>query len=310
MTFTARYDCAAPWRAVVVGGPHSASRRRMTAPLVGKRVLVSGLNGRPELNGKYGRAASFNDATNRYNVQVESSGETVALRPSNLEAEREAAADAQPSGTARAPLPAIDPKTAAGGLFFALVYLLGFSMLNAGLLCALGYGAFQHSSQHGGMASAKLLASRGAAALQRLTGVRITPAQAGFLLVSVAGLVSYYWLWPAPSTSSTASGNRYADDGRRYRGGESDGMQSGGILGSGWDLSFMISAGMLGSMIWRFGGGGQPGGWSLNQFWHKVRNMDMFQMMMLLNLVQSVFGGGRRGGMGGMGGFGRRGRYF
>ena len=34
------------------------------------------------------------------------------------------------------------------------------------------------------------------------------------------------------------------------------------------------------------------------------------QMMMFANLLQSVLGGGRRGGMRGMGGFGRRGMYY
>lgn len=76
-------------------------------PAVGARVLISGLLGRPELNGKYGRAASFNDATNRYNVRVEASGETVALRPANLEVER--AADARPPRPSQPTAPAAAP---------------------------------------------------------------------------------------------------------------------------------------------------------------------------------------------------------
>ena len=38
--------------------------------------------------------------------------------------------------------------------------------------------------------------------------------------------------------------------------------------------------------------------------------MDLWQMMMLMNLVQQVLGGGRRGGYGGYGGFGRRRMFF
>ena len=83
------------------------------------------------------------------------------------------------------------------------------------------------------------------------------------------------------------------------------------------DLSFLIGAGMLGSMVWRLGGGGRPGGWSVGNFIHGLQNMDFFQMMMFLNLVQNVLGGGRRRG-GGYGGgygmpgmgFGRRGMYY
>ena len=97
-------------------------------------------------------------------------------------------------------------------------------------------------------------------------------------------------------------GGGYGDDG--YGGGYSG-------LGSQWDLGFMLSAGMLGMYVWNLGGGGRPGGWSVGNVVHRVQNMDFFQLMMLMNMVQNVLGGRRRGYGGGYGrgfggGFGRR----
>ena len=70
----------------------------------------------------------------------------------------------------------------------------------------------------------------------------------------------------------------------------------------------MLGAGMLGNMVYRLGGGGRPEGWSVGRFFHGVQNMDMWQMMMFVNLIQQVMGGGRRRGFGG--GFGRRGMFY
>jgi len=79
-------------------------------------------------------------------------------------------------------------------------------------------------------------------------------------------------------------------------------------MGSGVDLSFLFGVFMLGMTVWNMGGGGRPEGWSLGQLMHRLQNMDLWQMMMLYNLVQQVLGGGRRHGYGG--GFGRRRMYF
>jgi len=54
-------------------------RREM---LVGKRVVVSGLITRPELNAQVGEALSFGEASGRYTVQL--GIEQIALRPANL----------------------------------------------------------------------------------------------------------------------------------------------------------------------------------------------------------------------------------
>lgn len=42
----------------------------------------------------------------------------------------------------------------------------------------------------------------------------------------------------------------------------------------GWDLSFMISAGMLATMVYQLGGG--RNGWSLAELIHRVQNMDFW----------------------------------
>jgi hypothetical protein len=52
------------------------------APFVGKRVQISGLLARPDLNGQVGNVTSFSSATARYVVSV--GGESIALRATNL----------------------------------------------------------------------------------------------------------------------------------------------------------------------------------------------------------------------------------
>ena len=61
-----------------------ADPKRMSAPLVGKRVVVNGLSSKPELNGRGGTAISFDDGKGRYSVRLDS-GETLALKPNNLQ---------------------------------------------------------------------------------------------------------------------------------------------------------------------------------------------------------------------------------
>jgi len=174
---------------------------------------------------------------------------------------------------------------------------------------------------------------RVADAVGRATGMAMSPAQAAFLVL--AGAAVLWWQlvgFGAParhdaysSTESSSRSRRRASSehgGGGYGGGGYGGGSYGGEgyfggggggflgLGSGVDLSFMLGAAMLGSYVYRLGGGGRPGGWSLGQFINGVRNLDIFQMMMLMNLVQQVLGGGRRRGYGGYGGFGRRGMYY
>ena len=57
----------------------------MAAPLVGRKVSISGLASRPELNGAKGIAIAFDDAKGRYTVRLDS-GENCSLKPTNVAA--------------------------------------------------------------------------------------------------------------------------------------------------------------------------------------------------------------------------------
>merc|ERR1712087_813084 len=116
-------------------------------------------------------------------------------------------------------------------------------------------------------------------------------------------LVWYYWIGSGSSGGNTSYQSRYSEP-KTWRTGASgsppqsswhqrgrfnddySGEYMGGGLGGGWDISFMLSAGVLGLFVYNLGGGGTPGGWSASQLMHRVRNMDLWQLMMLTNLVQ------------------------
>jgi hypothetical protein len=55
-----------------------------TAPLKGKRVVLHGLNARPELNGQSGAAIAYDASAGRYAVTLERSAESVRVKPANL----------------------------------------------------------------------------------------------------------------------------------------------------------------------------------------------------------------------------------
>jgi len=192
------------------------------------------------------------------------------------------------------------------------------------------------SQREGGVMPALSTAARKLSdAISRLTGANITPAQAAFLAAAAALLL---WAsmggalpWGGGGGGDSAYGSRssssYSDrhshsrrrtsEGSGYGGGYGGGGGNGGGgygggygdgggylgFGSGVDFSFLLGVGMLGSYVWRLGGGGRPGGWTVGNFVRGVQNLDFFQMMMLMNLVQNVLGGRRRGMPGG---FGRR----
>ena len=54
--------------------------------LSGRRVRISGLQARPELNGRCGVAVRFDAAKGRYEVVVEGEAEAVLLKPASLRA--------------------------------------------------------------------------------------------------------------------------------------------------------------------------------------------------------------------------------
>lgn len=292
------------------------------------QVTVHALNARPDLNGRRGRADSFDVQTGRYLVTIDGSGEQVALRAANLTPE----APPQPppaaggggggmAGGGGGGMPAIEPRFAGICVTAALVFLLEVSLLAAAAVGGVVFLLMSAARQPGGVRVALgSFAGSIAGAFERVTGTRITPAQAGFLVVVSAILIWKLALGGSfgASRSSSGSGGYFGGSGgnnrRRTSGHDDYGGGGGGMLGfgSGVDLSFLIGAGMLGSMVYRLGGGGRPGGWTVGNFVRGVQNMDMFQLMMFVNLVQQVLGGGRRrGGYGGYGGgFGGRRMYY
>ena len=68
--------------------------------LLGCRVCIAGLKGRPELNGRCGVARRFDAAKGRYEVAVEGEAEAVLLKPANLQEFLEPA----PSGLTLTPI--------------------------------------------------------------------------------------------------------------------------------------------------------------------------------------------------------------
>lgn len=291
-------------------------------------VEVVGLNRRPDLNGARGRAEGFDEASGRYHVTMTGSGEQVALRAENLREVHAPQANAAPPqrGGGGDMLAAVEPKHVAMVIAAVLVFGFGVSLMNAGLVALVGMLMHGSARRNGGIGPAfQSLTNQVAGLVGRATGHRPTPTQTTVLLIACAALL---WWWmvggvlPVGSGRDGGSRRRTRSDtfggygygnggyGSGYGGGGGYGGSGGGGflgLGSGVDLSFLIGAAMLGSYVWRLGGGGRPEGWSVGQFIHSVRNMDMFQMMMFLNLVQNVLGGRRRG----YGGYGmRRGMYF
>ena len=78
-----------------------------TGALTGKRVLISGLAGRPELNGTRGTALTWSDERGRYAVRLHD-GTDVLLKPANLEAAKDQSADGS-RGAAAAAAPPREP---------------------------------------------------------------------------------------------------------------------------------------------------------------------------------------------------------
>jgi hypothetical protein len=314
--------------------------------LIGQRVRITGLSSRPALNGKQGVAESFNAQTGRYNVFLDG-GELVALLPARVEPVRGGAPGARGGGAgggvgaggiadrARAAwataeralrdarLPGnIEPHHVAAGLTAGLVLILGWSLVNAGLVGLLLMAVLRGARRPGGLGgAARDVGLSAAALLQRVTGQLVTPAQAWFLLAAVVGMAYYFWLQPGQATASgrISSPGAGAATGRTNGGGGYGGFaffggahEGSGLFGSlsSLDLGYMLSVGVLGTFAWNLGGGGTPVGWRWGELVRQVQGMNLWQLLMLSNLLQQVLGGGGgRRGYGGMG-YGRRRMFY
>ena len=203
-------------------------------------IEVVGLASKPELNGRRGRAIELDAASGRYHVVLAGRGETIALRRTNL-LELGRGAGAGGAGGAAMPampaVPAVEPKYAAIAIAALLVLAFGWSVVNAGLVCALGLLVHSIVVQQGGFGPAwQLGTNRAAEALGRVTGVQLTPAQAGTLVVAVLGIA--WWQLVGFGSSSTESGGGFSfggsDTPRDRRRASSYGSYGGGGHGSGY----------------------------------------------------------------------------
>ena len=85
----------------------------MSAPLVGKRVVVNGMISKPELNGRGGTAISFDDGKGRYSVRLDS-GETLAIKSNNLQQQGDGGAGGGGGGAGMGGMPSMF--SGAGGM--------------------------------------------------------------------------------------------------------------------------------------------------------------------------------------------------
>jgi len=74
--------------------PAKAEARLVVGPLSGKRVVVTGLSAKPQLNGKVGTAGKLDARKGRYAVRLVDSTESLSIRVANLNEEAAAAAAA------------------------------------------------------------------------------------------------------------------------------------------------------------------------------------------------------------------------
>jgi len=213
----------------------------MSAPLVGRRVVVSGLTSKPELNGTKGTAASFDEDRGRYNVKLDSTGSFMALKPASLTAETSDDAHfsggaggggmpsfGMPGGAPAAMLQALLARAAgllpagvspvhAGLGALAVVYFvlpaLGISLplaMGVALLSAFVYrGAADGNGAHGIASASKAALGRAAATASRLSGqsVSVPQVRAYFFLALTKKIVysGSMHLVPPPPRASLAS---------------------------------------------------------------------------------------------------------
>lgn len=83
---TAVRMAAVPVAAAPVAAAAAATQPSVDALQAGACVVIGGLQGRPELNGKQGTVLSFDDVRGRYAVRVGGGSESVLLRRANLTA--------------------------------------------------------------------------------------------------------------------------------------------------------------------------------------------------------------------------------
>ena len=114
------------------------------------QVRIHSLNARPDLNGRRGRADSYDQQTTRFRVTMDS-GEQVALKANNLIPDEP---PPPPPPVGGGGMPALEPRFAGICVAAALVFLLEASPLVAVALGGVVYLLMTASRQHGGVRQA------------------------------------------------------------------------------------------------------------------------------------------------------------
>ena len=242
----------------------------MSGPYCGKRVEIFGLRGKPELNGTFGLASSYDASRGRYTVALEPprQGEQIALRPTNLKpaegggggGRRNPFGGGMPAGMPQMPnldwraavrkvrpwVPAFASRRLQSdkqlGIALGVVALAAYWLLKAVLTVrllmlvgAVAYGGTRPQAQP--------YLARAAGALSRVSrGRRVTPRAVLVLACVALVLGSAAWGWLAGG-GLTANRARYARQRARTAAGsggggagagDTDGGGSPGDVGGGY----------------------------------------------------------------------------
>ncbi len=277
----------------------------MAAPLVNKRVVLSGL-AREALNQKRGIAIAYDDKTNRYAVLLES-GPQLAIKPANLRADvadaGATAADAPPQQSAAHAaahvarlrailarllerLPTTMSPLHLGLGTLALYFVLGLPAL---LVAAAGAGVYR-------MGGLRPAADELGVRLSRITGRDFSSTQASVVALAFAYLVYRFLFLGDASAGDGEPGEAFAayakgyEDGRagaRYAPVSDVGAAPGTSAGSSIGIGMLFKLAVLGSMVYNLGA--TADGWSAQSAMTNARNMQPMQIMVAINLLSSFF---------------------
>lgn len=301
----------------------------MSAPLLGRRVVIQGLSSKPELNNTQGVAESFDEVKCRYNVRLDATGTFLALKPTCLVAAPGQGRDETHSARGGGGMPPIfeellrrfgganglpslpgglSPKQLGLGLlaaYFVLPRLLPRALASRlPLLALVGGGGYAVRTYglSGVRTRAHTVVRTAAAAVSQAIGSPVSELQACALL-GVGLFMAWRYLF-ASSSDVSADGNAGGASDEpfgAYRKGYDDGR-----LGRGY--APIADAGAAGSSArgagWGLGslfklamvGGlvyrmGAPGGapWSAATLMESARGMNPMNALFLFSTLSSLF---------------------
>ncbi|KAL3907459.1 MAG: hypothetical protein SGPRY_010162 [Prymnesium sp.] len=294
----------------------------MSAPLVGRRVVLEGIVSKPEWNGQLGLALSFDDAKGRYNVKLDQ-GELTSLKPANLRAAPEAQGmpgfSGMPGmggipGMAGMPgmgnglgsvavilsrlvqqLRAASPQHASMAVMglIMLLRMLGVNLFSLPvLLLVKRFGTFIG----GRFALQSMLAY--SCTMQRMLVLSLKslhPSQA-FVLIAGVAYISFRYLYNADGSSiehMPTAGKQYA----AYTKGFNDGKSNNTFdpisdandtkAGSGFGIGKIFNLLIVMGLLYQLGGGGSVP-WNLNNVIANARNMNPLNLIVIMNMLSGL----------------------